>query len=197
MASSSSTTVATVATSGAVATLAPGSATLGASLNGKSASTTLTVTAVPIALTTASLASGIKANFGTMVKPLHVGQSARNGLFAALLAEGGFDGRLVLVAEPDYAGFCRVIWNTHVREMTDLSAADQALSKVDQPGRKRVPFFKVAANLALAENRPSIAERSATAANAACRAAAAVGVQAILVLLRGLAEGGARVVAIA
>ena len=33
--------------------------------------------------------------------------------------------RVVLVAEPDYAGFCRVIWNDHVREMTDLSATDQ------------------------------------------------------------------------
>ena len=34
--------------------------------------------------------------------------------------------RVVLVADPDYAGFCRVIWNTHVKEMTDLAAADQA-----------------------------------------------------------------------
>jgi len=39
----------------------------------------------------ASLASGLKANFGTMTKPLHIGQCCRNGLFAALLAEGGFD----------------------------------------------------------------------------------------------------------
>jgi 2-methylcitrate dehydratase PrpD len=38
----------------------------------------------------ASLASGIKANFGTMTKPLHVGHTARNGLFAALLARDGF-----------------------------------------------------------------------------------------------------------
>lgn len=37
----------------------------------------------------ASLASGIKANFGTMVKPLHIGQCAKNGLFAALLARDG------------------------------------------------------------------------------------------------------------
>ena len=37
-----------------------------------------------------SLASGIKANFGTMTKPLHVGHCARNGLFAALLAEQDF-----------------------------------------------------------------------------------------------------------
>jgi 2-methylcitrate dehydratase PrpD len=38
----------------------------------------------------ASLAAGIKANFGTMVKPLHIGQCTRNGLFAALLAREGF-----------------------------------------------------------------------------------------------------------
>jgi 2-methylcitrate dehydratase PrpD len=38
----------------------------------------------------ASLASGIKANLGTMTKPLHVGHCARNGLFAALLAKDGF-----------------------------------------------------------------------------------------------------------
>lgn len=39
----------------------------------------------------ASLASGLKANFGTMTKPLHIGQCGRNGLLATLLAEGGFD----------------------------------------------------------------------------------------------------------
>src|SRR4051812_8769127 len=37
-----------------------------------------------------SLASGIKANFGTMTKPLHVGRTARSGLFAAMLAREGF-----------------------------------------------------------------------------------------------------------
>lgn len=46
-----------------------------------------TATAIAIA---ASLASGIKANFGTMVKSLHVGHCARNGLYAALLARQGF-----------------------------------------------------------------------------------------------------------
>ena len=39
----------------------------------------------------ASLASGLKANFGTMTKPLHVGHSARAGVMAVLLAERGFD----------------------------------------------------------------------------------------------------------
>lgn len=28
--------------------------------------------------------------------------------------------RVVLVADADYPGFCRVIWQTHVKEMTDL-----------------------------------------------------------------------------
>jgi 2-methylcitrate dehydratase PrpD len=38
----------------------------------------------------ASLASGIKSNFGTMTKPLHVGHCTRNGLLAALLARSGY-----------------------------------------------------------------------------------------------------------
>ncbi len=46
-----------------------------------------TATALSIA---ASLAAGIKANFGTMVKPLHVGHCTRNGMFAALLGRDGF-----------------------------------------------------------------------------------------------------------
>src|SRR5260370_1194579 len=39
----------------------------------------------------ASFSSGIKANFGAMTKPLHIGHVARNGLLAALLAERGFE----------------------------------------------------------------------------------------------------------
>lgn len=34
--------------------------------------------------------------------------------------------RVVSVDERGYPGFCRVIWNAHVREMTDLDARDQA-----------------------------------------------------------------------
>lgn len=39
----------------------------------------------------ASLAGGVKANFGTMTKPLHIGHSGRCGLLAALMAERDFD----------------------------------------------------------------------------------------------------------
>ncbi|MBO0905895.1 MmgE/PrpD family protein [Jiella sonneratiae] len=40
----------------------------------------------------ASMASGIRAGFGTMTKPLHVGRAAENGVTAALLAREGFTG---------------------------------------------------------------------------------------------------------
>jgi 2-methylcitrate dehydratase PrpD len=46
-------------------------------------------TAVALGLA-ASLASGLKANFGTMTKPLHVGHAVRNGLMAALMVKEGF-----------------------------------------------------------------------------------------------------------
>jgi len=34
--------------------------------------------------------------------------------------------RVVLVDEPAYPGFCRVIWKGHVKEMTDLAPADRS-----------------------------------------------------------------------
>ena len=33
--------------------------------------------------------------------------------------------RVVRVDDPSYPGFCRVIWNDHIREMTDLDATHQ------------------------------------------------------------------------
>jgi len=33
--------------------------------------------------------------------------------------------RVVLVDDPDYPGFLRVVWNEHMREMSDLNAADR------------------------------------------------------------------------
>ncbi len=34
--------------------------------------------------------------------------------------------RVVSVDDPDYPGFLRVVWNAHVREMSDLDAAQRA-----------------------------------------------------------------------
>lgn len=39
----------------------------------------------------ASFAAGIRVNFGTMTKPLHVGRACENGVTAALLAARGFE----------------------------------------------------------------------------------------------------------
>lgn len=40
----------------------------------------------------ASMAAGIRVNFGSMTKPLHVGRAAQNGVVAAELAQRGFTG---------------------------------------------------------------------------------------------------------
>ena len=46
-------------------------------------------TATALAMAT-SLSSGVKSNFGTMTKPLHVGHSNRSALFAVMLARDGY-----------------------------------------------------------------------------------------------------------
>ncbi|KAF2166987.1 hypothetical protein M409DRAFT_54745 [Zasmidium cellare ATCC 36951] len=61
---------------------------------------TQTATTLSVA---ASMASGIKANIGTMVKSYHVGQCGRNGLLAATLVKNGFDANLTALEHP--AGF--------------------------------------------------------------------------------------------
>ena len=61
-------------------------------------------TAIPdIMGISASLASGITANFGTMTKPLHAGQAARNGILAVLLGSKGFTANASAIDGP--AGF--------------------------------------------------------------------------------------------
>ncbi len=53
----------------------------------------------------ASLAGGLKENFGSMTKPLHAGNAARNGAVAALLAQRGFTANTSILEAPQ--GFCR------------------------------------------------------------------------------------------
>jgi diadenosine tetraphosphate (Ap4A) HIT family hydrolase len=60
--------------------------------------------------------------------------TARPCELCALLADASADtliwrdGKLsaLLANEPNYPGFVRVVWNQHVKEMTDLSPADRA-----------------------------------------------------------------------
>ena len=48
----------------------------------------------------ASAASGIRANFGTMSKPLHVGYAARNAVLAALMAREGVTANTEILEHP-------------------------------------------------------------------------------------------------
>ena len=64
-----------------------GAATAAARLMGLDAGKTAHALAIA-----ASTASGIRVNFGTMTKPLHVGRAAQNGIVAAELAARGFTG---------------------------------------------------------------------------------------------------------
>lgn len=57
-----------------------------------------TVTAVNIA---ASMVAGLRQNFGTMTKPMHVGQAVRSGLTAAYLADHGFTASETAIAGED------------------------------------------------------------------------------------------------
>lgn len=50
--------------------------------------------------TACSLACGIKANFGTMTKPLHVGQAAQSAVLATILAEDGFTSSNLVMEHP-------------------------------------------------------------------------------------------------
>ncbi|GGL80670.1 MmgE/PrpD family protein [Wenxinia marina] len=63
-------------------------------------------TAAALALA-ATMSSGLKANFGTMAKPFHVGHCARNGLFAALLAREGMTANPQALTDPH--GFFEVL----------------------------------------------------------------------------------------
>jgi 2-methylcitrate dehydratase PrpD len=47
-----------------------------------------------------SMAGGVVGNFGTMSKPLHAGQAARNGVVAAKLAQKGYSGNASTLEAP-------------------------------------------------------------------------------------------------
>lgn len=56
--------------------------------------------------------------------------------------------RVVLIDDANYPGFCRLIWNAHVKEMTDLAIPDrsvmmQAVCKVEQAIRDVMQPHKI------------------------------------------------------
>ena len=75
-----------------------------------------------------SLACGIKANFGTMTKPLHVGQAAQGAVLATELATGNFTSSETIMEHP--VGFLNVFSGVdamHVKREIARLGIDYAL----------------------------------------------------------------------
>ena len=71
----------------------------------------------------ASEASGLKENFGTMVKPLHAGLAARNGVLAAMLARRGMTASAAALDGPQ--GYLHAMDSEHASiddEVADLGS---------------------------------------------------------------------------
>lgn len=65
-----------------------------------------------------SMAGGLRANFGTMTKPLHAGLAARNGLMATMLAEAGWSANQNILETE--RGFFEVFQCGELREIDNL-----------------------------------------------------------------------------
>lgn len=110
--------------------------TVAAAAHALDLSTEQTTRALAIA---ASLASGIKANFGTMTKPLHVGHSGRAGLMAVLIAARGFEANTA--AMEHHQGFFNVFNGEGTFDATPLTSAWTTPLTVELPsiGIKQFP----------------------------------------------------------
>ncbi|MBP2557279.1 2-methylcitrate dehydratase PrpD [Neorhizobium galegae] len=80
----------------------------------------------------ASCSSGLRANSGTMTKPLHAGQAARNGLQAALLAERGFSANLTALEHR--FGFIAAFGGGPAQEWQEVLAGLEGTFLLLEPG---------------------------------------------------------------
>ena len=71
----------------------------------------------------ASMASGLRCNFGTMTKPLHAGWASRNAVAAVRLASSGFS------AAPDAMEAGAGFFATYGTDQSDMARCVQALGK--------------------------------------------------------------------
>lgn len=85
----------------------------------------------------ASCASGIRVNFGTMTKPLHVGRAAENGITAAILASKGYTADQAALDGP--WGFFAVLGGGFTEEKT-LKADFGKPFTIVEPGVSIKPY---------------------------------------------------------
>lgn len=86
----------------------------------------------------ASAASGLRVNFGTMVKPLHAGYAARNGVLAAMLAREGFDAS-ELSLDHQY-GYCNVFNDGLPKDLAPLRSWGEPLEILTDYGLALKPY---------------------------------------------------------
>ncbi len=86
----------------------------------------------------ASSAGGLRANFGSMVKPLHAGLAARNGVLAALLAAEGFDAATGIL-ERTY-GYCKTFNDGLPIDLAPLTTPCQPLEILTEYGLALKPY---------------------------------------------------------
>jgi 2-methylcitrate dehydratase PrpD len=80
----------------------------------------------------ASAAGGIHRQQGSMVKPFHAGNAARNGAEAALLAQSGFTADPAIIEAP--RGFCDTFFGPGTCEYDGMIAAIGAPYFLESPG---------------------------------------------------------------
>jgi 2-methylcitrate dehydratase PrpD len=85
-----------------------------------------------------SLAAGLRQNFGTMTMPLHVGNAARNGVLAALLAEQGFNADANIIEAP--LGFANLFTAPGKHDLSKLTANWADPLEVINPG-SQIKFY--------------------------------------------------------
>jgi 2-methylcitrate dehydratase PrpD len=93
----------------------------------------------------ASEASGLKENFGTMVKPLHAGLAARNGVVAALLAREGMTASAAAIEGPQ--GFLTAMDGSAVAPSESDGATARARRNAKRKGGSLSSLSEVAEDL--------------------------------------------------
>ena len=85
-----------------------------------------------------SLSGGLRKNFGTMTKPLHAGNAARNGVLAAILAQQGF------TADKDILdgslSFGQVLSGEAMPEVVDINPGVKTEYHIVSPGVALKPY---------------------------------------------------------
>ena len=87
-----------------------------------------------------SLAGGLRRNFGTMTKPLHAGNAARNGVVAAILAQKGFTADMSILDSP--FSFCEVLSGEteHQIEVPEIKQGGRTEFYIISPGISYKPY---------------------------------------------------------